>query len=465
MSKNKHEGELWPYHQDPNGNMLPCASNPCKLHGGTEVYARNTEEATEKNYNEQIMGMDPNTIYNCRFIIGPNQLSPEALQKAGLELHNLGNTVSSFSMPIGSVDEAPKFENLTQKIPAQIVAYANDGMNEGIIIRIKGMDIPTTLSYKIGSTPRKTKDLNFKPLDKPIMLTGQVVANDKDRTVYLSGFGFRKLTKKQFQGSVNAVGRQISQDDWEYLQKFSHTVSTMLKSNRRKNEIAARLEKFLKSNDPEAVQFREYCGPDVDMHELSQIMVSNVSSMTDDVTDFSFNRFGHRRNTIKRGIMSAVHNDMRGDKEKYLTSIMFFGGRCCYCQVPLTKGSSQTTIDTTATGEHIDAINGNPPGVTQYGNVVLCCRKCNNARGNDSFDEFAHKYLTPQQAEKSREMIRAFRKYTGYNPLPAEEHRILSEISQRLSAVAERKHYTSSQVKQAIDYEISESKRTGKIRK
>lgn len=463
MSKNKHDGELWPYHQDPNGNMVPCASNPCKLHGGTEVYAINTEDATRKNYDEKIMGMKPGTIYEYGLAVESEQFSPEALQKAGLKLHNLGNTVHSFRIPIGNGKEAPSFANLNVDVPITILGYANDGKNEGILIKVKGTIYPITLSYKNGSNPRNTKNLNFQKLEKPIIIKGRMVATDKEKTVYLSSLGFRPLTRKQFKGSVDAVGRQITQDDWEYLQKFSHTVSNMIKSNRRKNEIAAKLEKFLKSNDPEAVQFREYCGKDVDMHELSQIMVSNVSSMTDDVTDFSINRFGRRRNTIKRGLMSAVHNDMHGNKEKYLTSIMFFGGRCCYCQVPLTKGGSQTTSDTTATGEHIDAINGNPPGVTQYGNVVLCCKKCNTRRGNDSFDDFAKKYLTPQQAKKSKEMIRAFREYTDYKPFPAEENRILSEVSQKLTIIIERNHYTSKQAKQLIDDELSELKKSGKI--
>ena len=33
-SKYSHINENWPYHQDPHGNMVPCASNPCKLHSG-----------------------------------------------------------------------------------------------------------------------------------------------------------------------------------------------------------------------------------------------------------------------------------------------------------------------------------------------------------------------------------------------------------------------------------------------
>lgn len=42
---NGNGGEGWPYHEDPNGNMVPCSSNPCKLHGGSDVIATSPEEA------------------------------------------------------------------------------------------------------------------------------------------------------------------------------------------------------------------------------------------------------------------------------------------------------------------------------------------------------------------------------------------------------------------------------------
>ena len=46
--KNKKPDESWPHHQDKHGNWVPCASNPCKMHGGTEIMAKNPEEAFEK---------------------------------------------------------------------------------------------------------------------------------------------------------------------------------------------------------------------------------------------------------------------------------------------------------------------------------------------------------------------------------------------------------------------------------
>ena len=58
MANNNHDGEPWPYHEDPNGNMVPCASNPCKLHGGSDVIANSREEATAiQHENKQSWGM------------------------------------------------------------------------------------------------------------------------------------------------------------------------------------------------------------------------------------------------------------------------------------------------------------------------------------------------------------------------------------------------------------------------
>ena len=60
MANNNHDGEPWPYHEDPNGNMVPCSNNPCSLHGGLDVIANNQEEATALKYAEKQTGMKGN---------------------------------------------------------------------------------------------------------------------------------------------------------------------------------------------------------------------------------------------------------------------------------------------------------------------------------------------------------------------------------------------------------------------
>ena len=57
-----HNGENWPYHQyegsNPSliGSYVPCATNPCTLHGGSDVYATSAEEAYTKAHQNDTWG-------------------------------------------------------------------------------------------------------------------------------------------------------------------------------------------------------------------------------------------------------------------------------------------------------------------------------------------------------------------------------------------------------------------------
>lgn len=53
-----HDGEPWPYHKDVHGNMVPCESNPCTLHGnGGDVMADSVDEAYRITYSTGYSGM------------------------------------------------------------------------------------------------------------------------------------------------------------------------------------------------------------------------------------------------------------------------------------------------------------------------------------------------------------------------------------------------------------------------
>ena len=48
----------WPYHEDPHGNMVRCASNPCSRHSDSEHFmASSEEEATGLRYGNSVVGM------------------------------------------------------------------------------------------------------------------------------------------------------------------------------------------------------------------------------------------------------------------------------------------------------------------------------------------------------------------------------------------------------------------------
>lgn len=56
-SRGQHEGENWPYHEDRHGNMVPCASNPCKLHGGSDIIATSAADAEEVRHQGDSFGL------------------------------------------------------------------------------------------------------------------------------------------------------------------------------------------------------------------------------------------------------------------------------------------------------------------------------------------------------------------------------------------------------------------------
>lgn len=57
-----HNGENWPYHPyegskpELQGSYVPCATNPCTLHGGSEIYATSSEDAYTKAHQNDTWG-------------------------------------------------------------------------------------------------------------------------------------------------------------------------------------------------------------------------------------------------------------------------------------------------------------------------------------------------------------------------------------------------------------------------
>ena len=61
-TSNNHTGENWPYHPyegskpELQGSYVPCATNPCTLHGGSEIYATSSEDAYAKAHQNDTWG-------------------------------------------------------------------------------------------------------------------------------------------------------------------------------------------------------------------------------------------------------------------------------------------------------------------------------------------------------------------------------------------------------------------------
>ena len=65
-----HDGENWPYHlyegSNPSliGSYVPCATNPCNLHGGSDVYATSSEDAYTKAHQNDTLGLTVSYYYD-----------------------------------------------------------------------------------------------------------------------------------------------------------------------------------------------------------------------------------------------------------------------------------------------------------------------------------------------------------------------------------------------------------------
>lgn len=71
VGKNNHEGENWPYHlyegskPELQGSYVPCATNPCSEHGGSEVYATSPDAACAKAHKNDSFGMSATNATNA----------------------------------------------------------------------------------------------------------------------------------------------------------------------------------------------------------------------------------------------------------------------------------------------------------------------------------------------------------------------------------------------------------------
>lgn len=222
------------------------------------------------------------------------------------------------------------------------------------------------------------------------------------------------LTKKELDEVSNSLASEFNTDDYEFIKDFYENYSNVLSdeiSNRKFDHASVKVHEYLVSDDETAVKTREFLGKNVDMEDFSVLLVANVGSMTKSY------KWDIRQNTnTRRTVMSTIDNDMT--KERYVASVMFFGGRCCYCNKVLRKGPP---ISHQASGEHITPISPQnketTPGTTRYGNMALACVKCNNSRKNEDLTEWLSKTKMVREEEKPKVLarIKAFRKFALYS--------------------------------------------------
>jgi len=96
-------------------------------------------------------------------------------------------------------------------------------------------------------------------------------------------------------------------------------------------------------------------------------------------------------------------------KNQWVTVTNFFGGRCCYCNAPLNQEE--------ATEDHLIPLNKSASGLHAWGNVVLCCGKCNKMKHGKDWREYLITVCVDKIEYQNREIvIENFQTYYKYDP-------------------------------------------------
>lgn len=226
----------------------------------------------------------------------------------------------------------------------------------------------------------------------------------------------------------------IPQEDFDTVKAFYRDFARVMSEEEKQEFLQGNpkhaIVRYLESDEPQAIKLREYLGPGTDYVALSDLLMDEVGAMT---TSHRWSTSG--RLSIARAILSTLHNDM--NRENYVTSILFFKGRCCYCQKPLNrKAGGQAALPT---GEHITPISPSRPdrpvGGTRFGNMALACGKCNKSRANNDLHYWLKDMDSPLKMDQripALARIQAFRNFAGYKEYTMEESTLIRDSVAKL---------------------------------
>lgn len=252
----------------------------------------------------------------------------------------------------------------------------------------------------------------------------------------------RALTPKEFHEATIGISDAFSQDHWELLNGFYSNFNRLLREEHHlqhsAQQAAARIKDYLDSDSSAAVAVREFLGPEVNTETFAAILVNQVRGMTAAVSL----RNSKKRDSIGRVMLTSVANDMT--KRRYVASVLFFGGRCCYCNTVMEK----TPGPNQATGEHLTPISpdndSGPIGVTRYGNMALACWACNHERKNTDLHEWVASTDRLKGPEKQAALTRieAFRRFALYEEYNDEESATLRNAVDEMKTAMEKRPKT-----------------------
>jgi 5-methylcytosine-specific restriction endonuclease McrA len=235
------------------------------------------------------------------------------------------------------------------------------------------------------------------------------------------------LTRPELQEGAQQIAGQITPKQWEWLQKTVNVLQTQ-----RGSRSADVIHQQLMKDTPEMKKLRGFLNMDEEqLKELSLIICGNVTSMTRAMPWKS-----NRKTSVSRAILTAIDNDMT--RERYLVSVLFFGGKCCYCNRHLRKGPPS---DQQASGEHITPIHpknkSGGMGSTRFGNMAMACSRCNTDRGNKDLKEWIDKapFIKKKNKVQSLARIDSFRQLTLYSEYSDTKSQQIREQVDRLEGL------------------------------
>lgn len=227
------------------------------------------------------------------------------------------------------------------------------------------------------------------------------------------------LSHEQFKESVRDLSEAFPNEEWSYIKNITIDIDAIVTDPEMRqhfNNAEEAVYNYLMSDSPTAIQTRKFLGPDVDLKTFSHIMATSVGAMQSPTPWKPTEQLG----VIRRGFATTVGNDMT--KQRYIASVLYFGGRCCYCNKTMNNIPHDPQQ---ATGEHITPLNpdnpNSPVGGTRFGNMALACRGCNSARMNKDLEEWVE--TTDRIPEDSKnaclnrlKKFREFALYEEYTP-------------------------------------------------
>lgn len=230
------------------------------------------------------------------------------------------------------------------------------------------------------------------------------------------------------------MGEAFPKKEFAFIRDFSDDAERIVGGKSIKN-AKSRMYEYLQSDRPTAIKTREFLGEEVDLEEFATIIAVSPRSMCSS-TGWK-NSASSGAPSLTRTVMTGVQNDM--NRKRYAASVLFFGGRCCYCNCVMRKKPGSTQ----ASGEHLTPVSPesqkDPRGATRYGNMALACVGCNQERGNKEMHQWLSetRRFPAEQKQAAVERIEAFREFALYRDYTEQENKEITKTINRLQRFQE----------------------------